>query len=397
MDASGLDGRALIAKGLIAMAMGSGERQMGRSWLVGGVDASLAPDSARRRSRPRIGNREWRRCRRSRATSEKLGAPSPHWFFVYDANFLGYLDSKVYLFDGDTGSMLGMLSTGAFGNAVEFAPDFSAIYVPEMYYSRGTSRRAHRHRRDLRHEGTEGSVGEVVIPPKRATGMPQRAYQGISDDGRFMYVANMTPATSVSVVDVKAREFVAEIEMCRLQPGLSEWAIASFASLCGDGTLQVVSARRAGQPRRARRTARSSSIPNKDPSPRKRRASATRGSSFRSTATCIRWRSTAARSKSGKPWSLFTDKERADGWKIGGGQFNAVHQKLGRLLRDRSSRADRTVTRMPGKDVWVIRPRDAKRLGSISMVAPVTNRRGDEGRRAAADRRRRGDAGGRRL
>ena len=82
--------------------------------------------------------RQWPRCRQSRASSEKLGAPKPHWFFVYDANFFGYLDSKVYLFDGDTGSMLGMLSTGAFGNAVEFAPDFSAIYVPEMYYSRGS-------------------------------------------------------------------------------------------------------------------------------------------------------------------------------------------------------------------------------------------------------------------
>ena len=81
----------------------------------------------------------WRRCRRSRRRSEKLGALKPHWFFVYDTNFLGYLDSKVYLFDGDTGTMLGMLSTGAFGNAVEFAPDFSAIYVPEIYYSRGTA------------------------------------------------------------------------------------------------------------------------------------------------------------------------------------------------------------------------------------------------------------------
>jgi len=64
------------------------------------------------------------------ATSEKLGAPKPHWFFVADTNFLGYLDSKEYLYDGDTGSMLGMLSTGAFGNAAEFAPDFAAIYVP---------------------------------------------------------------------------------------------------------------------------------------------------------------------------------------------------------------------------------------------------------------------------
>jgi hypothetical protein len=38
------------------------------------------------------------------ATSE-AGPPKPHWFFVYDVNFLGS-HSKVYLYDGDSGSML---------------------------------------------------------------------------------------------------------------------------------------------------------------------------------------------------------------------------------------------------------------------------------------------------
>ena len=37
---------------------------------------------------------------------ETLGSPSPHWIFVYDGNLLGYLDSKVYLFDADNGEVL---------------------------------------------------------------------------------------------------------------------------------------------------------------------------------------------------------------------------------------------------------------------------------------------------
>ncbi len=268
-----------------------------------------------------------------------------------------------------------MLSTGAFGNAVEFAPDFSAIYVPEMYYSRGTSRRPHRHRGDLRHEGTEGTVGEVVIPPKRATGVPHRAYQGLSDDGRFMYVANMTPATSVSVVDVKARKFVAEIEMsgCNLVYPIGNRA---FASLCGDGTRAGRLARRSGQPRRDASAARSSSIPTRIRSPRRRRASATRGSSFRSTATCIRWRSTAAKRNRASHGRCSPTRNAPTAGRVGGGQFNAVHQKLGAPVRDRASRAARTVTRMPGKDVWTYDLATSKKLGSISMVAPVTNRWG---------------------
>ncbi|MGH7949220.1 MAG: amine dehydrogenase large subunit, partial [Candidatus Binataceae bacterium] len=144
--------------------------------------------------------------------SEKLGAKSPHWFFVVDVNWGGYLDGKVYLFDGDSGSMLGMLSTGTYANAVEFAPDFSAIYAPEIYHSRGT--RGERTDIVAIYDTKELSpVAEVIIPPKRATGLPHRAYQGISDDGRFVFVANMTPATSVSVVDVKARRFVTEVEI----------------------------------------------------------------------------------------------------------------------------------------------------------------------------------------
>src|SRR4029434_5298602 len=123
---------------------------------------------------------------------------------------------------------LGMLSTGAFGNAVEFAPDFSAIYVPEMYYSRGS--RGDRTDIVAIYDTTElKAVGEVIIPAKRATGVPHRAYQGISDDGQFLYVANMTPATSVSVVDVKARKFIAEIETsgCNLVYPVGNRAFAS--------------------------------------------------------------------------------------------------------------------------------------------------------------------------
>ena len=82
-------------------------------------------------------------------------------------------------------------------------------------------------------------VGEAVIPPKRATGMPHRAYNGMSDDGRFVYVANMTPATSVSVVDTKTKSFAEEVPT----PGCAlvyPTGSRSFASLCGDGTALSV-------------------------------------------------------------------------------------------------------------------------------------------------------------
>ena len=300
-----------------------------------------------------------------RATAEKLGPPKPHWFFVYDSNFLGYLDSKVYLFDGDTGSMLGMLSTGMWGNAVEFAPDFSAIYVPEMYYSRGT--RGDRTDIVAIYDTTElKNVGEVIIPSKRATGLPHRAYQGLSDDGRFMYVDNMTPATSVSVVDVIARKFSEEIEIsgCNLVYPLGDRA---FASLCGDGTLQVVTIDDAGHLKGRVHTEKFFD-PDKDPL----------------TEKASRWGNTwlffsvngfvhpvsfdSGKATPGKPWSLVTDQERAANWKVGGTQFNAVHQGLNRLYVVMHQGGDDT-RKTGGKDVWTYDLKTSKKLAAYSLAA----------------------------
>ena len=64
--------------------------------------------------------------------------PQPSWLVVNDPNFLGNMDSKVLLMDVDSSQMLGMLSTGAWRNAVEFSPNRDLVYSPETYYSRDT-------------------------------------------------------------------------------------------------------------------------------------------------------------------------------------------------------------------------------------------------------------------
>jgi len=304
-----------------------------------------------------------------RATAEKLGPPKPHWFFVYDSNFLGYLDSKVYLFDGDTGSMLGMLSTGTWGNAVEFAPNFSAIYVPEMYYSRGS--RGDRTDIVAIYDTTElKNVGEVIIPAKRATGVPHRAYQGLSDDGRFMYVDNMTPATSVSVVDVVARKFIEEIEIsgCNLVYPVGNRA---FASLCGDGTLQVVTLDDAGH-LKSRAHSDKFFDPDKDPVTEKasRWGNTWLFFSFNGFVHPVTFED--GKPKPGKPWSLFSDEERTANWKSGGLQFNAVHQGLNRLFVV-VHQGGPYGHKDPGKNVWTYDLKTSKRLATYPLIADVSS------------------------
>ena len=259
---------------------------------------------------------------------ERLGAHTAHWIVVNDTNFIGYMDSKVYVFDADTGAMLGMLSTGGYRNAVEIAPDFSTIYSPETYYPRGT--RGERTDVVTFYDTHSLEVaGEAVIPAKRATGMSHRAYSGMSDDGRFVYVANMTPATSVSVVDTKTKSFAEEVPT----PGCAlvyPTGPRSFASLCGDGTVMGIRLDNNGHA-----GARERSKPFFDPAadPVSEKASRYQKTwyfvSFGGWVHPVEF--AEANSKPGKKWSLFTDVERADGWKTGGMQFNAIDANTGSL------------------------------------------------------------------
>ena len=299
---------------------------------------------------------------------ERLGVHTAHWIVVNDSNFIGYMDSKVYVFDADTGSMLGMLSTGGYRNAVELAPDFSAIYSPETYYPRGTRG----DRTDVVTFYDTRSlevIGEAVIPPKRATGMSLRAYSGMSDDGRFVYVANMTPATSVSVVDTKTKSFAEEVPT----PGCAlvyPTGPRSFATLCGDGTVLGI-----GLDANGHAGARERTKPFFDPAadPVTEKASRYRDTwffvSFGGWVHPVAFED--AKGKPGEKWSLFTDAERADGWKVGGMQFNAVDANTGSLYvivhkGPPDSHKD------PGEQVWVYDLAKKKHTRTIELEAPAS-------------------------
>src|SRR5262249_59986394 len=77
-------------------------------------------------------------------------------------------------------------------------------------------------------------VAEIGSARKRGEWCPGNAANALSDDGRFMAVFNLTPATSISIVDVKARAFTAEIAT----PGCSLVFPAGprrFLMLCANG------------------------------------------------------------------------------------------------------------------------------------------------------------------
>lgn len=167
-------------------------------------------------------------------TTARLGEPKPHWVYVLDPVFPHLIASKVYVIDGDSLSILGMINTGYVPN-LGLSPDARQLYVAETYWSRGT--RGERTDVVTFYDGDRlEAVGEVELPRGRFLVVPKKPDAAVTPDGRYLLSFNMDPATSVSVVDLAERRYVADID----SPGCSlvfPAAERSFAMLCPDGSF----------------------------------------------------------------------------------------------------------------------------------------------------------------
>ena len=165
---------------------------------------------------------------------EKITAkPTAHWLWVSDTNFISFSDGRAHLIDGDTGHYFGSLNTGYVHAKLVLPSHYREIYSAETYYSRhvgGTRTDMVR----IYDPVNLSLLDEIMIPNKRATTIPRTTSNALSENDRFMAVFNLTPATSASIVDLKERKFVGEIEL----PGCAQTIPAGglrFLSLCSDG------------------------------------------------------------------------------------------------------------------------------------------------------------------
>jgi methylamine dehydrogenase heavy chain len=273
---------------------------------------------------------------------------SKHWVWVNDFVFPHMVDGMAYLIDGDSGRYLGTLSTG-FGFAhLILSGDGKLIYSPETYFSRGTRGK----RTDvvtLYDAGTLKVSGEIAIPPKRSSNMPMIANQVLTDDERFLLIYNFNPAQSVTVVDMKLRKFVREIETpgCAL---IYPTGPRSFFSVCGDGSLSLVELDDAGNARQKR----TQPLFNLAEDPVTEKAVRIGDTwyfvSFAGRIYPLQARAQAA--AMGPPWWLTSETERKAAWRPGGLQQLAVNPQKSRLYAI-MHRGGVETHKDPGKDVWV--------------------------------------------
>lgn len=291
--------------------------------------------------------------------------PGPHWFWLTDL-----LLHRTALFDADAGELLGTLSAGTAGLGFVIAPlfakDHREIYLAETYFARGV-RGERTDVVNVYDAQTLAPLHEIAIPPKRAEYYPGNAANALSDDGRFVAVFNLTPATSLTIVDVRERRFVTEVGA----PGCGLVFAAGprrFLMLCADGGALAVTVDAAGRKASAERVA--PFFDANDPLTEKavRRGDEWLFASFEGVVHPLDVSGPGIRP--GASWPLFGDEDRRASWRIGGLQHLAVHAASGRLYA-LVHQGPKDTHKEPGHEVWVYDLATRERVQRIELGNPL--------------------------
>ena len=287
-----------------------------------------------------------------------METPGEHWFVM--TGFMGGGN----IFDGDTGEMRGRLRVSDYTSAVYLDRRRNRFYVPATYYSRGT----YGERTDLlviNDVNNLAPIAEVKVPNKLAVVFHRAVINPIGE--RFIGLYNMTPAMSVSVVDLEKETFVGEISTagCAMVYPLSG---RRFMQLCGDGAVQVIGLDRAGR-ESSRERSRSFFDVEKDPVFDLARPAADGWLlvSFEGNVFEVTVSDGLAVSE---PWSILSEEDREEGWRVGGNQPFAYNAKTGYLFTLMHQGGPDT-HEDPGLEIWAFNAGTKQRGYRISLEEPA--------------------------
>jgi methylamine dehydrogenase heavy chain len=297
---------------------------------------------------------------------ERLAPPDGNRLYVTDFAFTHMVDGRVHVLDGMSGRYLGMISTGYVALATP-SPDGRQIHVVTTYYPR-LIRGKRADVVEIHDAQTLELKAEIEIPAKRAQALPYRGMLAISADGRFLYVQNATPATSVGVVDLVSGKFMAEIQT----PGC--WSIHAwregyrFSTICGDGTLMTVTLDEAGQQQRRERST-PFFDPDKDPiyvHP-EMRGDERYFVSYNGNVYSVRL--TGDKPEFESAWPLLAQGDKKAHWRPGGLQVSALHRASGTLFVTMHDKGEEGSHKNPAKEIWAFDLASHKRTARIPANA----------------------------
>jgi methylamine dehydrogenase heavy chain len=305
-------------------------------------------------------------------TVARVGPRSPHWVYVVDYAFNNEIDSRVYLFDGDTYRRIGQMDAG-FLPGVNLSPDGKTTAIATTYFARG----GHGTRTDVvefNDNDTLGKTGEIVIPPKHTHTFPMLFTVAYSADGRFVYTPYLTPAASFGVLDPEKKTVLSEIDTagCTL---VIPWGPDRVSSICESGRLLTVTVNAEGH-----EASRTSSEPFFDPDQDPvfvQGILLSDGYAYLSFLGLVHEINfTRAEPVMRTPWSLVSPAEKGT-WRPGGAQVGTVQRVLGKLFVPMHRGAEGS-HKDGGSEIWVFDlkshqrtarwPIDTKRFGRVVAV-----------------------------
>jgi methylamine dehydrogenase heavy chain len=291
-----------------------------------------------------------------------------HWIIAADAAFFHMSDGKFIVLDADSNDPVARFKgffNGAFIANFTQATTRPEIYIAETFRSRGT-RGERTDVLTIIDKSSLAPVGEVVIPPKRSSNMPTAYNVQLVDDEKIALVYNFTPAQSISVVDVVAREFLAEIPT----PGCAlafPMAGRAFASICSDATIMATTLGDDGQQASSSRTAPFFDV---DTDPLMEKPAMHNGVAYFPTflGNVYPVDLNGSTPVVGTPWSLVGDEE--GGWRPGGILLSASDASGNLYFLMHPEGGDGT-HKDPGVEVWVYDSETGRRVNRISLELPA--------------------------
>lgn len=297
----------------------------------------------------------------------KLAVPYPeHWIIAHDAAFFHFVEGKLFVIDPTAETvgeqMKGQISISFIGQFIQGTAR-PEMYVAETFYSRGT-RGVRTDVVTIWSKDELAPIAEIILPTKRSNTMPERYALQLINDDKFLLVFNLTPATSVTVIDLDSREVVNEVPI----PGCSliyPTGPSGFSSICSNGGFYTVQLDQKGQVASNERIA---PFFDTDKTPLFEKPAIINGvayfPTFSGNVQLIDLNGTVP--EIGELWSLTSDDEKKKGWRPGGWQLNGTDDQ-GRMYILMHPEGHNGTHKDGGPEVWVYDVTERKRVQRIKL------------------------------
>ncbi len=288
---------------------------------------------------------------------------SPHWVAATAPLAGSIMITPIVLINGDTRQVIGNL-TGGLAAMFAASPDHKFFYTADTFYSRA-----------VRGDRTDvvtiydahklEPVGEIQVPTKRQLAISDPTSMQPTTDGRFLLMLNLTPATSVTAVDLQNRKVAGEIQT----PGCSEVLMLGareFASVCADGSMLTTEFDDNAKATSQKRTAKPFFDVEKDPVFQLPAMIDKKAYFVSYHGVVYPMDLSATPAEPGDTWSMLSDAEKKDGWRPGGWEPVSGYAP-GHLMFVLMHQGGEWTHQMAGPEVWVYDVNEHKRVAKIPM------------------------------